>query len=154
MPPNLLTEATPGNREGLARAFGHAAAWLKAPDHAPPAELAVWLAERLESLSNVLHDKSIKKFEHAVPAALGLVHQGKRGRKSRSSRDDAMRRFLVWDCSYAKAMNPHWTWKQVFDHVVAKAAEAKLYISADVVEAAWKDRRELVPDLPPTEFRK
>jgi hypothetical protein len=45
LPPDLIANASPGNRAGVARAYGHAAMFL-ANGKAPPAELTAWLSER------------------------------------------------------------------------------------------------------------
>lgn len=144
MPGSLIEGATPGNREGLARAFGHAGAWLR-EGRAPPKELAEWLAECLLRLSAVLRDRHDKKLS-GVNAALGLVESGKRGRKPASLLDDAKRRDLVLDVQWQRArFGGNLT--EAFDRVVAFHAVAGHWITPVQVAAAWKDRKKLIPEM-------
>lgn len=148
MPRDLLERAVPGDRQGLARAFGHAGGWLRAGE-APPPELAAWVGERLIGLANVLNNPRVKKdLEGEAARALGLVERGKRGRKADSEHDLALKRFIVWDCHYQRRLHPELTWEQVFERVAKVPASAGVHLSVAKIEAAWKKRRELVPEIP------
>lgn len=143
-PPGLIADAVPGNRAALARAYGHAGAWLR-DGMVPPEDLASWIGERLLALSQVLHDDHDKKLA-GVNAALGLVEVGKRGRKPATRLEKLQRAALVLDVRYQQQ---RWdcTLEEAFERVVAFHVVAGHYISAVQVESAWKDRKRLIPEI-------
>lgn len=146
--PAVLENAQPGNRLGLATAYAQAAGWLRAGE-APPDELASWLAERLQGLANVLHDPRVKgDLPDQAARALELVEKGKRGRKADSEHDLALKRIVVWDCYYQRRLHPELTWEQVFELVAKAPAAQGIHLSKAKIEAAWKKRRELAPEIP------
>lgn len=146
IPPTLVSDAQPGNRAAVARAYGVAACGLRA-GWKPPPELAEWLGERLETLAMVLNDRYDKKME-GVHRALGLVEPGKRGRKAASGLETSQRADLVRDVAYQRA---RWncTLEEAYTRVVKFHAIARHFISEDQVRAAWKDRRKLIPEMEP-----
>ena len=151
IPADLVTAAAPGNRVALARAYGVAAAGIRA-GWKPPAELANWLADRLEKLSQVLADKRDKKMA-GVPRALGLVEAGKPGRKpGREGRtgvrlNEQQRRELIMDITYHRCRNGG-TMPEVFERVVKfYHAAGHTSLTTTQVASAWKDRKRLFPEL-------
>ncbi|MBN8224825.1 MAG: hypothetical protein J0L89_08420 [Xanthomonadales bacterium] len=142
-PPTLVSDARPGNRKALARAYGVAAAGIRA-GYTPPSELAQWLADRLNSLALVLADKHDKKME-GVHRALNLVEAGKPGRKPANQLEEAQRRGMVYDVAYQRTRGG--TLQDAYDRVVKLHEAAGHYITVVQVEAAWKARRKLIPEM-------
>lgn len=146
LPPGLLKRAANGSRTGVADAYRQAAAWLKA-GKAPPPDLSDWLADRLVALSVALRDRGDKK-KHDILSAVGAVEAGKRGRKSASPMDAALKKMLVWDCYYERRQGG--TWDAVYKRVVAKHARARHFVSQAEVERCWKQRKIIAPEIPDT----
>lgn len=140
IPPDLIARAVPGDRLGVARAYGNAASWLRA-DRAPPRELCAWLAERLAAVAAVLSDDREKKPADAVLRALG-ASSSKRGRREADNTDRD--RFLAWDVFYALKMSKQkgQAMADMFALVAERCSYGKHQVSPAVVEAAWKRRRE------------
>ena len=142
---NVLTAVGPGNRKSVARAYGHAAAWLKA-GKMPPPELTAWLTERLDDLTAVLRDDHDKKLV-GVNAALWASQPGKRGRKPASKTDEAYRSFLAWDCYYERRLTGD-KWDAIFDRVAYRCSQVGVFTTPTQVEAVWKARRSVAPEIP------
>jgi len=145
---DLIPNAKPGNRAGLAMAFAQAAGWLRAGE-APPPELSAWIAEKLQGLANVLHNPRVKgDLPDQAARALGIVEKGKRGRKADTERELALKRLLIRECYYQRRQHPELTWEQVFERVAMAPAAAGVHVSVSKIEAAWKHRRTLAPEIP------
>ncbi|MGY0634384.1 hypothetical protein [Luteimonas sp. A478] len=146
LPEHVLADATPGNRKAVALAYGHAAAWLKAGT-LPPPELTAWLTDRLDGLVSVLRDDREKKRADAINAAVWGSQRGKRGRKPRAQMDDAHREFLAWDCYYERRMTGD-PWEVIFERVADRCSTSRIFTTPTQVEAAWKDRKDVAPEIP------
>jgi len=136
----MLRQATSGNRHGVGMAYRHAAAWLK-DGEAPPADLCEWLAERLEALGRVLCNNRESKPVEAAFKAIG-AGDSKRGNKGKADQEDRAS-FLAWDVYYQKR-NPgrRMTNPEIFEVVAKRCSLGSRQLSASVVEAAWKRRKE------------
>jgi hypothetical protein len=141
--PEVLENAVPGNREGLADAYGIAAAWLRKGE-APPKELCEWLAERLDALAASIADRSDKK-KASVLAAVWAVEEGKRGRKEGTPVDDALARMLVWEVHYQHCQGLRG--EDCFKHVAQLFAAGGHHVGEKTVAKAWDRRKNLIPEL-------
>lgn len=143
LPPEILANAVDGNRDGMADAYGIAAAWLRNGE-APPKEMCEWLAARLEALALAIADRSdVKKA--GIVRAVGAVDAGKKGRKAASPTDQAMDRLIVWEVYYQQRQGLRG--EACFDRVAKLFAQGGKFVSAPTVAQAWKNRTKLIPEL-------
>ena len=88
--PNLAQTIESANERdmvALRRLYGQSAAWLRA-GKAPPAELASWLADRMDGLTAALgENRDRKQTEAAAARALLIRREGKAGRAKSASTD-------------------------------------------------------------------
>lgn len=141
----LVARAVPGDRQGLRDAYGHAGAWLK-KGQAPPEELAIWVGDRLLAMANALSDKRDKNKD-GVLAALHVTEPGKPGNKAGPKGKSADQALLVWDCFYERNSTDA-TWPEIFKRVAERCSRPGISTTHSQVETAWRNRREIVPDLP------
>jgi hypothetical protein len=140
----MIDRAEAGDREALARAYGQAAAWLKA-GKAPPPELAGWLAGRLEELGTLVHRARRKDNARTVPIeAARIMRVQRKGKPGRPSSNVSSRmewalagdvlHFIEWH-----ELSP----EAAFDAVVEMHEQSGRYITREQVKAAWYSHPEM-----------
>lgn len=126
------------NRPDTAQRYRDAAASLA---QTIPADLAAWLAPRLEAVADAIGDMSDARPANAIYRACGAGRDGKRGNLPADADDEERDAALVFEIRLQQESHPELLQAEVFERVAALWSLGRVQLSSAVVAAAWKRRR-------------
>jgi hypothetical protein len=138
LPPDItdwFVRAEDGERNALCDLYGQASAWIRA-GRPVPEPLASWIADKLLSVAQVLHERAegdpARDMQKALTSALGVV------RPKRTRRPELQDLALAHDIAHFmrfEGLLPHQACARVVEYHASK--RTGVAVSIKTVEAAW-----------------